>query len=107
MSVLGDERSGSGPDLFRGGCFIPGGGPSSVARSARGAGANARAQLCPSRRYFDAADYVYFFNTIHYLVTKLRSTWRMGTLPYGLPDPWFPCAPPLVEVPGLSLECLG
>jgi len=54
--VLGDERSGSGPDLFRVGRFIPGGGLSSVARSARGAGADARAQLCPSRRRFDAAD---------------------------------------------------
>jgi len=40
--VLGDERSGSGPDLFRVGRFIPGGEPSSVARSARGAGADAR-----------------------------------------------------------------
>jgi len=59
--VLGDERSGSGPDLFRVGRFIPGGGPSSAARGARGAGADARAQLCPSRRYFDAADYVYLY----------------------------------------------
>jgi len=42
MSVLGAERSGSGPYLFRAGRFIPGGGPSSVARGARGAGADAR-----------------------------------------------------------------
>jgi len=55
--VLGDERSGSGPDLFRVGRFIPGGGPSSVARSARGAGADARAQLYPLRRCFAVTDY--------------------------------------------------
>jgi len=42
MSVLGDKRSGFGPYLFRVGRFIPGGGPSSVARGARGAGADAR-----------------------------------------------------------------
>jgi len=53
MSVLGDERSGSGPDLFRVSRFIPGGGPSSVARGARGAGADARAQLCPSHCCYD------------------------------------------------------
>jgi len=44
----------TGPYLFRVGRFIPGGGPSSMARGARGAGADARAQLCRSRRYFDA-----------------------------------------------------
>jgi len=84
--VLGDERSGSGPDLFRVGRFIPGADliliffawavlypaagrvrwrgaravrtrmPASEMRGARGAGADARAQLCPSRRCFDAAD---------------------------------------------------
>jgi len=57
--VLGDERSGSGPDLFRVDRFIPGG-PSSVARGARGAGADARAQLCPSRRCFDGEIYLIY-----------------------------------------------
>jgi len=33
-------------------------------RDARGAGADARAQLCPSRRYFDAADYVYLLISV-------------------------------------------
>jgi len=42
MSVLGAERSGSGPYLFHAGRFIPDGGPSSVARVARGASADAR-----------------------------------------------------------------
>jgi len=57
--VLGDERSGSGPDLFRVDRFIPSG-PSSVARGARGAGADARAQLCPSRRCFDGEIYLIY-----------------------------------------------
>jgi len=48
-------------------------------RGARGAGADARAQLCPLRRYFDAADYV-SFNTIHYLVTNYAQLGGFGRI---------------------------
>jgi len=58
MSVQGDERSGSGARPFRAGRFIPGGGPSSVARGARGAGVDARAWLCPSRLCYDIRLYI-------------------------------------------------
>jgi len=40
--VLGNERSGSGPDLFPAGRFIPAGRSSSLEQGARGAGADAR-----------------------------------------------------------------
>jgi len=36
--------------------------PALETRGARGAGADARAQLCPSRRYFDAVDYDTLFS---------------------------------------------
>jgi len=43
--VLSNERSGSGPDLFLAGRFIPAGRPGLVGRGACGAGADARAWL--------------------------------------------------------------